>query len=67
MKIKTLCFGALAIGATTAEAGKADLVDQHHDEFSEPEELLSAVCGFEIIVSVDVRGTLRVWNDGRYH
>jgi len=57
---------ALAVsGAVTAHAGKADEVIRYHDvvEFVEPG--LTEACGYDVTVSVDAKGTVRFFDDGR--
>jgi hypothetical protein len=72
MYVKTLCFGALALGlsvagAATTQAGKPDVVEQFHDVFTVEDEFLTEVCDFTVMVDGDIRGTFRAWPDGRIH
>jgi len=67
---QALVVGALAVGlspiGTTAQAAKPDVVEQFHDQFTVPEDDLTALCGFDITFTVDDRGTFRE-GDGWIH
>lgn len=72
MHTKTLCLGALAlglsvIGAPGAQAAPPQHIEQFHDEFTEVHGLLSALCGFTVMVDHDVRGTFRHLADDSIH
>lgn len=72
MRTTILCFGALAlgmsvIGATSAQAAPPEFTDKFDDQFAGPEEFLSDVCGFPIMVDGRVRGTFRILADGSIH
>ena len=74
MRKATLCFGALAlglsvIGASTAQAheGNGAVVEQFHDEFQTVDGFLTELCGFLVLVDVDVRGTFRLAPTGGIH
>lgn len=70
---KAILAGALGValtsaGAVTVHADKADEVIRYHDELEGfLEEDLSAACGYDVEFSVDAKGTVRLFDDGRVH
>jgi hypothetical protein len=57
--------GLVLSGAVTAHAGKADEVFRYHDDFEIVDPVLSEACGYEVTVSIDAYGTVRLFDDGR--
>lgn len=67
---RILLAGATAVGLTTigpvtAHADRPAIVEQFDEEFTEPDEFLTGLCGFDVTFSLDVHGTFRAWDDGR--
>lgn len=72
MITRTLAGGVLAAGlilssAATGHAGGPDEKFKFHDTEEHTDEFLSDLCETEIIATPDVRGTVRLWDDGRIH
>jgi hypothetical protein len=68
---RTLAAGSLAIGflltsVAPAHAARPQMVEHFDEEFTEPDGFLTDLCGFDITITVDVRGSIRTWDDGRF-
>jgi hypothetical protein len=62
----TIAAGLITIGGpVAAHADRPAIVEQFDEEFTQPHALLTALCGFEITFTLDTRGTLHAWDDGR--
>lgn len=69
---KALLAGALGLalttaGAVTVDAKKADEVIRYHDDDAGEDGFLTFFCDYPVEFSVDAKGTVRLFDDGRVH
>lgn len=64
-----LVVGLSTVGVTNVHAhqGSPPIIEHFAEDFTAIHPFLSNLCGFEVQVDVDERGTLRIWPDGRVH
>jgi predicted dehydrogenase len=62
-----LGFGAIGTATAHAHEGPGAVVEQFHDEFQVVDEFLTDICGFEVLVDGDIRGTFRLAPNGGIH
>jgi hypothetical protein len=63
LALATIVAGSL-VGGATANAEKAVDRDSYVDQFSDRDDFLSDICGFEVLFEVDARGHARFFADG---